>query len=122
MPTVIRSAFWRYLFEMGLYLSRMFDGFGRRVLFPRPKYRSLAVIPANRPLLNWFVVSVETTCRLGLDRRRPFNSEFFHSRLQCGSLESEVFGRAVLSTDFPVARFQHFFDVCSFNLLDRLAF
>ena len=51
----------------------------------------------------------------------PFDTEFFHSRLQSGSFQSEVFGCTVLSTDLPVARRQHFFDVCSFNLFDGFA-
>lgn len=35
---------------------------------------------------------------------RPLDTEFFHSRLQSGALESEAFGCAAFSTDFPVAR------------------
>ena len=50
-----------------------------------------------------------------------FDAEFFHTRLQRGALESEVFGCAALSADFPVALHQHFFDVCSFNFFDGFA-
>ena len=49
--------------------------------------------------------------RIGLSGSRPLDTEFFHSRLQSGALESEAFGCAAFSTDFPVARHQHFFDV-----------
>lgn len=35
---------------------------------------------------------------------RPLDTEFFHSRLQSGALESEAFCCAAFSTDFPVAR------------------
>jgi len=42
--------------------------------------------------------------RIGLSGSRPLDTEFFHSRLQSGALESEAFGCAAFSTDFPVAR------------------
>ena len=111
MPTVIPTPSGRYVFDMVWYLSRMFDGFGRRVLFPRPKYRSIGRYSGPN----------ELSSRVRSSDRRPLNAEFFHSRLQRGSLESEVFGCAVLSTDFPAARLQDFFDVRFFNLFDRLA-
>ncbi len=41
--------------------------------------------------------------QIGPSGSRPLDTEFFHSRLQSGALESEAFGCAALSTDFPVA-------------------
>jgi hypothetical protein len=58
---------------------------------------------------------------IGESDRWALDPELLHSRLQSGSFESEVFGCAALSADFPVARRQHFFDVCSFNLFDGFA-
>ena len=62
---------------------------------------------------------VEVTCfrgrnigtRIGPSGFRPLDTEFFHSRLQGGALESEVLGCAALSANLPIARHQHFFDV-----------
>ena len=62
---------------------------------------------------------IEGTCfrgrnigtRIGPSGFRPLDTEFFHSRLQGGALESEVLGCAAFSADFPIARHQYFFDV-----------
>ena len=71
----------RYHIEIAEYLERVSDGRGEGSFFPGRNIGS-----PNCPSGSW-----------------PFDSEFFHSRLQSGALESEAFGCAAFSTDFPVA-------------------
>ena len=89
----------RYHIEIAEYLERVYDGRGEESFFPG---RNIGT-------------------QIGPSGPRTFDTEFFHSRLQSGALESEAFGCAAFSTDFPVARRQHFFHVCSFNFFDGFA-